>query len=77
MGEQLSLDISVPEGPPPPDVPLVYVASPLSHLNDDQRHLVCSWVHVIRGALREFRTDSDETEQLVRVHVPALRAPRG
>lgn len=53
--------------------PLLYIASPLSSLDDDGRQLVCAWSREIDVAVVEATSEA-EVPWNVRTHAPSLRS---
>jgi hypothetical protein len=55
------------------EAPVVYIASPLSSLDDDGRRLVSSWSREIDAALAEATSEADVKWNL-RTHAPSVRS---
>jgi hypothetical protein len=73
-GRQLRLEMEEPR-PEDPEAPLVYVASALTHLNEEGRQLVEAWCHIVRDTVVEVSGEADQKWRL-RVHLPiAWSAP--
>jgi hypothetical protein len=71
---QLRLPVAA-VSPEDSDTPLVYVASALTHLDEEGRQLVEAWCHIIQEKVVEVSGEADQKWRL-RVHLPiAWSAP--